>query len=439
MKLMTVVLTLAVAAGAASAQYLETTIPLPQEPEAVAWNPANNHVYCAVGYPDAFGAVIVIDGATNAILDTLMLPGQMPGELCVDATHNRIYCANSSWYPLDDSVVTVIDGATDSIVANIQVGSIPKAMCYSPVGNKLYCASQGQGAAFVIDCDVDTVLGTIPTRNAPYSCVYVPELDKAYFACRGFYGRADFAVTIIDCAADTVRRNLGVGTFPTAICYNRTDQKVYTADNFTFDVSIIDATQDTVEFTLAVDSSPGALLWNPNTDRVYVGDDYTNVFTIIDGPTNGRHGTMMLAGPVWEMALDSAANKLYITNYLNDKVTVLDGATELIIATITVDSGPRCIAQNAVNSRVYVGCREARSLAVIRDGAGAVEESRPSAVGSQPTATVVASGVKRGASSVLYDAQGRRVSRPGPGVYFVREQVAGCSEQYRMRKVVVAR
>jgi hypothetical protein len=49
------------------------------------------------------------------------------------------------------------------------------------------------------------------------------------------------------------------------------------------------------------------------------------------------------------------------------------------------------------------------------------------------------SGLKRDASSVLFDATGRRVTEPKPGVYFLREPVAGSSEQYRMRKVIIVR
>ena len=75
------------------------------------WNPANDRVYCAVGYPDAFGAVAVIDGASNVMVDSVMLRCQMPGGIAVDDDHNRIFCAGSSSYPLDESLVTVIDGA----------------------------------------------------------------------------------------------------------------------------------------------------------------------------------------------------------------------------------------------------------------------------------------------------------------------------------------
>jgi photosystem II stability/assembly factor-like uncharacterized protein len=67
-------------------------------------------------------------------------------------------------------------------------------------------------------------------------------------------------------------------------------------------------------------------------------------------------------------------------------------------------------------------------------GGGVEETSDASRSTRNAGATVVsgAAGLKHDAASVIYDATGRRVTNPGPGVYFVREQG-------RVRKVVVAR
>jgi hypothetical protein len=73
-----------------------------------------------------------------------------------------------------------------------------------------------------------------------------------------------------------------------------------------------------------------------------------------------------------------------------------------------------------------------------------VEESGPlTAYSSQPTATVLtASGLKRLARSVVFDAMGRRVVNPKPGVYFVMSEPSAVSRQPSavfVRKVVIAR
>jgi hypothetical protein len=72
-----------------------------------------------------------------------------------------------------------------------------------------------------------------------------------------------------------------------------------------------------------------------------------------------------------------------------------------------------------------------------------VEESRPlTAYSSQPTATILsgASDVRRLARSVVFDATGRRVLDPKPGVYFVHEGAGSRGQgSGRMRKVVVTK
>jgi hypothetical protein len=78
-------------------------------------------------------------------------------------------------------------------------------------------------------------------------------------------------------------------------------------------------------------------------------------------------------------------------------------------------------------------------LRIIEYYAGGVEEShKPTAISRklEPTILSGASSVKRLASCVVFDAMGRRVTNPKPGVYFVREAQA---QAKTIRKVVIQR
>jgi YVTN family beta-propeller protein len=76
-------------------------------------------------------------------LETTIPVGFSPRALVYNPTNNRIYCANSgnSWDP--DSTVTVIDGATNTVIATIGVGDGPNALVYNPTNNKIYSANGG--------------------------------------------------------------------------------------------------------------------------------------------------------------------------------------------------------------------------------------------------------------------------------------------------------
>lgn len=423
-----------------SAQWLETTVQVPQSPEVLRWNGVNNRVYCAVGYPDAFGAIAMIDGATNALLDTIMLPYQMPGGLCIDPEHNRVFCTGSSFYPLDDSFVTVIDANADTIVAEIQTGSGPMALCYNPLQDKLYCASQLANQVYIIDCANNTIRATRTVPAYPVDLCYAPEVNRIYCADQGFRSSPNFMVTVISGSSDSIIRTIYVGYYPRALCYNRIDRKVYCANGFDGTVSIIDAEGDTVVATVSTGGSPFALGWNPVTDRVYCADGDNGLVISIDGVTNTITHQVPVIGPVWAFSVDSAANKVYCSNFIEDKVTILDGSADTILKTISTGSGPRAMCHNPVNGRTYVANREGNSISVIRDSAsGGIEENwRPT---KEPHAFDIFPNPCKGVLNItlrvnekskfeLYNAQGRiaailnpganDISRINSGIYFIK-------------------
>ena len=59
---------------------------------------------------------------------------------------NKVYCANDG-----SDNVTVIDGATDSVIATVTAGASPSALCYNPQNNKVYCANYSGDSVTVID------------------------------------------------------------------------------------------------------------------------------------------------------------------------------------------------------------------------------------------------------------------------------------------------
>ena len=104
------------------AQWLETTIYLPDTtPGVLCWNSTDNKVYCANCYGNN---VTVIDGATNQVIATAAA-GVCPLALCYNPQNNKVYCANQI-----SSDVTVIDGATNGVVATVTAGQNPRALCY---------------------------------------------------------------------------------------------------------------------------------------------------------------------------------------------------------------------------------------------------------------------------------------------------------------------
>jgi len=124
-------------------------------PVGVAVNPVTDLVY-TTGNDN----VLVIDGSSYLTLATLSV-GTAPSSLAVNPATNRIYVGNRM---SDD--VSVIDGATNTVVATIPLGDGPgpQFVAVNPTTNRIYVADLN--TIYVIDGSTNAVAGTISMYNA---------------------------------------------------------------------------------------------------------------------------------------------------------------------------------------------------------------------------------------------------------------------------------
>ena len=95
-------------------------------------------------------------------------------------------------------------------------------------------------------------------------------------------------MTVIDGASNQVITTVAADTYPSALCYNPQDNKVYCANLWGDDVSVIDVASNQVDTTVGDQHSPWALCYNSHDDKLYCAnsDYYNNNVTVIDGASN---------------------------------------------------------------------------------------------------------------------------------------------------------
>ena len=407
MKYASILLAVSCLLSVVHAQWLETTIQLPDsaEPYALCYNPSNNKVYSA---NQLTNSVSVIDGATNAVLAHVAVDS-FPFALCYDSKDNLIYCANRR-----SGTLTAIDGATDIVRATVGVGSEPVALCYDPDDNLVFCANRGSDNVSVVDGATCQVIATTGTAAAPSALCYAPAWHRVY--CVAF--DAD-TVNVIDAPTGQLVAAVPVGVSPGALCYDPQNGHVICAHNSSSTAVIIDCATNGVVATLDVGSVSADLCFNALSGRVYCSG---GALTVIDGDTVVA---TVSTGAVDVLCCDPENNKVYCTSFLSGKVVVVDCAADSVVKTLTVGLGPRGLAWNPAQNRVYVANSYDWTISVLRDSGGGVEEMANGAwrmAQSRPTVLSRVSGVGRLASSVVFDAMGRRVQNPKPGVYFLREE-----------------
>jgi YVTN family beta-propeller protein len=114
-------------------------------------------------YVPAAGGVVVMNN--NGVTDFIDgLPNSKAA--CVNPQTNIIYVVNQS---ITDSLATVsvIDGESNSILADIEVGGYPEGIDLNPSTNKIYVAEFSNDTVSVIDGDVDSIIATVEVGSAP--------------------------------------------------------------------------------------------------------------------------------------------------------------------------------------------------------------------------------------------------------------------------------
>ena len=236
--------------------------------------------------------------------------------------------------------------------------------------------------------------------------------------------------------------NLPGSSYPFALCYNPENNKVYCANWGSGTVTVIDGATNKFLATVVAGSSPNALCHNPRNNMVYCANFDGHSVTVIDGATDKVIASVPAGMQPHDLCYNPTNNKVYCANRGDTTVAVIDGATDSVVATIGVGTEPRDLAWNPLQNRVYVANHDESTISVLRDSipSGIEVSLEHQAAGCKPEPTILsgASAARRLASSVVFDAMGRRVISPRGGVYFVREAQAQAQAQ-AIRKVVIAR
>jgi YVTN family beta-propeller protein len=85
-----------------------------------------------------------------------------------------------------DHTVSVVDTATNAVIATIPVGDSPFGVAVSPDGSKVYVTNLGSASVSVIDAATNTVTATIPVGLQPSGVAVTPDGSKLYVANEGF-------------------------------------------------------------------------------------------------------------------------------------------------------------------------------------------------------------------------------------------------------------
>jgi|GEM_PF-974061 len=305
---------------------------------AFAVNPNTNLIYAVGG-----SIVSVIDGLTNRILATVNI-GNEAECIAVNPATNRVYAGN-----------VVIDGFNNSVIAKVGLGG-PKGVAVNPNSNRIYEANSSNNTISVIDGSNNSLLTTVNVGNNPVGIAVNINTNLIYTA-NAFSGN----VSVVDGTNNSLVATVNLGGDPGHIAVNPNTNLIYVAD-FSGNVSVINGFTNSVEETMIVGSNPSGIAVNPSTNYIYITDWGQHIVSVINGSTNTIVVNVNVGSLPSGIAVNPTTGFIYVSG---SYVSVIDGSTNKVTTELNLGSGPTGIAVNPNTNRVYVANSLSNNVSVI--------------------------------------------------------------------------
>jgi len=308
-------------------------------------------------------SVSVIDIDTNTVTATVSA-GSYPVGVAVNPSGTKVYVANfytedyentlsqsidaksksskgtTEHVETDGGTVSVIDTATNTLIATVPVGSYPIGVAVNPEETKVYVTNRDSSTVSVIDTATNTVTATIPIETGANGIAVSPDGKKVYVT-----DLDTSAVSVIDAATNTVTDTVNVGYTPFGIAVSPDGKKAYVTNADSSTVSVIDTATNTVTATVPVGQWPLGVAVSPDGKKVYVANEGSNIISVIDTATNTVIATVEVGDQPFGVSVTPDGTKIYVANHHSTTVSVIAAATNTVTATVNVGNSPAAFGQ----------------------------------------------------------------------------------------------
>jgi YVTN family beta-propeller protein len=216
----------------------------------------------------------------------------------------------------------------------------------------------------------------------------------ALLVCAGCGGGNNTTTTITDPVPAKIGGTVAVGTAPSAIAVDSTNNKIVVTDFGSpetalgttqqcqptgADVTVIDGVTETpAASSFNFPENPSAVVIDLTSHVAYVlGTEYLDIFTGCNGSPSALSGAADTGsqGPIGQLPVLAGAydvnpqtEKIYLARPALNSVLVLDGTTLVGSTTVPVGTGPGGLSVNTTTNKIYVANKTSNDISII-DGA----------------------------------------------------------------------
>ena len=297
--------------------------------------------------------------------------------------------------------VSVVNLATNAVVATIPVGSNPRGVAMSPTGTRVFVTNYISNDVSVIDTFTNTVIATLPilpsssdgqTRPegigtarllsppppAPMGIAMNPAGTRVYVA-----NTISGDVTVMDAVNNTVLGSVISGSIPYGVAVHPSGNLVYVTNSGEDTVSVMDAATHSILKKIPVGDEPYGIAVTPDGKWVYVADHGSNsqVSVISTEDHTVRITLEIVPSPnlsrPYGVAVHPTGKWVYVTNETGGFVSIIDAETKTLAGAITVGLQPTGVSLNHDGTRLYAAIKGTNSVSVIDTATRAILASVP--------------------------------------------------------------
>src|SRR5213592_1796291 len=289
------------------------------------------------------GDVSVIDGATNDVVATFKV-GKRPRGIHGTPDGTRVFVTLSgsprvapgvdeNRAPADKSAdgLGVIDPVTRKLIDRWHVGSDPEQFAISKDGKFAFIANEDDASALTIDLSSGQPRGKVKVSAEPEGVAFSPAKGEVF---------------AIDPDAQRVIAKIDTGGRPRSVAFLPDGSRAYAACENGGYIAVIDARSHKLlsKIQLPTGSLPMGTAVSKDGKELYVSTGRGNAVTIINTEKNAVATTIPVGNRAWSIALDPSGSKLYTANGASNDVSVVDLKSRRELRRIKVGDGPWGIA-----------------------------------------------------------------------------------------------
>jgi len=304
---------------------------------------------------EASGDVTVIDAATDRVLATIPV-GKRPRGIQVSPDGKTVYVALSGSPFASPDVskealvpgnkeadgIGIIDPLRNKLIRILPGGSDPEQFVVSRDGIRLYVANEDASSASVVDVASGKVIQAIPVGEEPEGVALSPDGKIVYVTAEN--GQS---VSVIETETNKIMATFEVGPRPRAAAFAPDGSRAYVTSETGGTVSVVDTAQHRVTHTIKLEGNnvrPMGVTVAPDGKRVYVTTGHGGRVFVIDTSTHRVTASFEVGKRPWGIAITPDGKKIYVVNGLSDDVSVVDAVTHSVIARIRVGERPWGVA-----------------------------------------------------------------------------------------------